>query len=529
MKKIIALAVCTAFLKISMAQVPALSSLPSASAVIFLDFDGHTVDGTSWNYDGPIFCAASGLNATQVTDVFNRVAEDYRPFNVNVTTDSAYYMAAPASTRIRAVVTTSSAWYGVAAGGVSFVGSFTWGDDSPCFVFSQLLNYNVKNISEACSHEVGHSLGLYHQASYDGNCVKTSDYNYGTGTGQTGWAPIMGVGYYQNMTVWNNGPNPYGCTNYQSDLTIITTQNGFGFRTDDFPETFAGASQQHFIAGQFSVTGIIERNTDKDMFRFTMPAPGRFRLTALPGSAGTANTGANIDLQLTIYNNAQAVIGTYNPSTLMDATIDTNLLAGNYFIRVEGRGNTYAPDYASLGKYSLQATLSNTVLALHKLLLRGTVQGDIHRLSWELEADEAVTRQVLEVSANGSSFTPATVSLFPGDRGWQGVQYASHAVYYRLQVELASGKRYYSNTILLTSAGKHGDLYLLSAIVSNTAVLIGSGNERFEIFNSNGACVYRGTTVSGATSINTGSWAAGIYYIRAVSNEIPVQLKLLKN
>ncbi|MFZ1314270.1 MAG: hypothetical protein WAR38_15500, partial [Chitinophagaceae bacterium] len=54
------------------AQVPVLSSHPSASAVLFLDFDGHTVSGTSWNYAGPIVCAPSGLDNTKITTIFNR-------------------------------------------------------------------------------------------------------------------------------------------------------------------------------------------------------------------------------------------------------------------------------------------------------------------------------------------------------------------------------------------------------------------------------------------------------------------------
>src|ERR1700754_1956001 len=81
------------------AQVPLYSSYPSASAVIFLDFDGQTVNGTSWNTTGPIFCGAADLNSTQITEIFNRVSEDYRPFNINITTDSTKYFAAPANRR----------------------------------------------------------------------------------------------------------------------------------------------------------------------------------------------------------------------------------------------------------------------------------------------------------------------------------------------------------------------------------------------------------------------------------------------
>ena len=68
----------------SKAQTPVYSSNPSAAPVIFLDFDGHTVAGTAWNYNGPIYCGGSGFDPTQITTIFNRVAEDYRPFAVNV-------------------------------------------------------------------------------------------------------------------------------------------------------------------------------------------------------------------------------------------------------------------------------------------------------------------------------------------------------------------------------------------------------------------------------------------------------------
>ena len=70
------------------AQVPVFNSYPEARPVIFLDFDGHYVTGTNWNVFGPIDCAPSNLNEQQITEVFNRVAEDYRPFNINITTDS---------------------------------------------------------------------------------------------------------------------------------------------------------------------------------------------------------------------------------------------------------------------------------------------------------------------------------------------------------------------------------------------------------------------------------------------------------
>ena len=287
----------------------------------------------------------------------------------------------------------------------SFINSFTWGDDTPCFVFSALLGYNVKNISEAASHEGGHTLGLYHQSSYDANCVKTSEYNYGQGSGEIGWAPIMGVGYYKNLTLWHNGPNAYGCTNYQSDLSIITTSNGFTFRTDDYSSTFNQATNLPFVSNQFNTNGIITQSTDQDMFKFTQPAVGRFQLAAVPYNVGTGNAGSGLDMQVTLFNSSQTLLNVFNPGILLSSVIDTVLNTGTYYLRVEGKGNINAPAYASLGSYALQGNWSISTLPLRRLELHGQMNSDRHQLSWIIDADEQVTQQVLEVSSDGRNFS----------------------------------------------------------------------------------------------------------------------------
>ena len=85
-------------------QGPKLSSLATAPATIFLDFDGQTVTSASWNGGTKFTCGASGMSDAQITEMFDRVAEDYRPFNVNVTTDSTIFLAAPLNRRIRIIV-----------------------------------------------------------------------------------------------------------------------------------------------------------------------------------------------------------------------------------------------------------------------------------------------------------------------------------------------------------------------------------------------------------------------------------------
>ncbi|MBL7739522.1 MAG: zinc-dependent metalloprotease [Chitinophagaceae bacterium] len=501
------------------AQVPLYSSHPSAAAVMFLDFDGHTVAGTSWNYNGPIVCGAAGLDNSQITEVFNRVAEDYRPFNINITTDSAKFLAAPVSQRMRVILTVSSSWYG-AAGGVAFVGSFTWGDDNPCFVFSALLNYNVKNISEATAHEAGHTLGLYHQASYDGNCNKLTDYHPGSGAGEIGWAPIMGVGYYRNMTLWNNGPNPYGCSNLQSDLDIITSgTNGFGYRTDDHGSTFAGATTISFSNNEFTTSGIIERNTDTDMFRFSMLAAGRFQLDAIPYNVGTGNTGSDLDLQVTLYDNSQTVLNIYNPGTLLSSIVDTLINPGTYFIKIEGRGNQYAPHYASLGSYSLLGrSAPGAVLPVRNIELRGHLNGDIHELNWNIDADEQVIKQVIEISGDGQTFLPLTEKA--NDlRSHSYSPYNTAAARYRLNVTFDNGRQYYSNIVAIRRNGDTPRPQLNGTLIRSNALSVNSpGIYDFTLLDINGRIITKGKLANGINNINSGHLTHGMYIIRFIGH-----------
>ncbi len=494
------------------AQAPIYSSYPSATAVIYLDFDGHWIVNTAWNVSGPFYCGDSKLSSAQITEVFNRVAEDYRPFNINITTDSTKYNAAPAAQRMRVMITDSSAWYG-SAGGVSYVGSFTWGDGTPAFVFSVLLGLNTKQISEAASHEAGHTLGLYHQSVYDVNCNKLNEYNYGQGSGEIGWAPIMGVGYYQNMTLWNNGPNSYGCNSIQSDLGVITTGNGFTYRTDDYAGTFASAYVLTISGNQFTINGVIEQNTDQDMFKFTMGSSQHFNLSAVPYNVGTGDAGSDLDMQVSLYNNSHTLLNQYNPSLLLSSSIDTNLAAGNYYLKVEGKGNIYAPNYASLGSYSLVGTMSG-VLPLHRLELHGSIINDMHQLNWIIDADEPVTDLVIEKSTDGRTFI-ALRDAPVGDRSYSYTPSDNGTIQYRLNVTFANNKQYYSNTITLRSHLNNIKPSLVSNLVSgNTVEVTSPGNFNFAVYDFHGRIMTEGKLVNGSNVINSGATGSGIYLIR---------------
>jgi hypothetical protein len=269
------------------------------------------------------------------------VTNDYSPFNVIVTTDESVYNSANMAKRTRVVITETWEWFGQ-AGGVSFIGSFTWGSNTPCFVFSSLLNYNVKTIAEACSHEAGHTIGLRHQSVYDANCVKLSEYNYGQGTGETGWAPIMGVGYNENLTLWHKGPNSISCSTIQDDIATIASV--VGFKNDDYSNTTSGAAS--LIT---SLNGAINNNSDIDFFSVNLSTTKN--ISVIPFNVGVGNAGADVDLLLKIYNSRGTLLSTIdNPNTL---DVGTTLSAGNYFVSVSTTDNLYTTRYGMLGKYSI--------------------------------------------------------------------------------------------------------------------------------------------------------------------------------
>ncbi|HBL44740.1 MAG TPA: hypothetical protein DDZ90_15240, partial [Planctomycetaceae bacterium] len=329
-----------------------LSSLPGASHTIYLDFDGHTTTGTQWNtafgtivtpaYDTDGNVGSFSLAEIEVIQrTWLRVAEDFAPFNINVTT-----AAPPVSDLIRTdasdsrwgirVVIGENTWYNL-AGGVAYVGSFNDNLDTPTYVF----NTSLIGVAEAVSHEVGHTLGLVHDGT------STEEYYAGHGGGPTGWAPIMGVGYNQDLVQWSSGEYA-DADNNEDDLNIITTQNGFGYRLDDHGNSTGTASN---VTGGMA-SGIVERNTDVDYFQFTTTG-GNVTIDPFFESP-------NLDILAILYDSSGAQIQTSNPTGALNASF-TGLAAGTYFVSIEGTGEgsvsgTGYSDYGSLGQYTVMVT-----------------------------------------------------------------------------------------------------------------------------------------------------------------------------
>jgi hypothetical protein len=346
------------------AAMPLLSSNPNATAKLFLDFNGHTTSGTAWNSNfngGAAFTTAaysvdadpnfSATEISNITEIWKRVAEDFAPFNIDVTTIDPGNMSA--ANNMRVVI--GGAWddwfeESGGAGGVAYLYSWSSSGDTPAYVFEENLgNGNAKYTAEAISHEAGHTLGLDHQSAYSGT-AKTAEYN----PGGNGWAPIMGVSYSQDLTTWHNGPNADGYNNLQDDMAVIASSgNGFGgYRSDDYGNTNAAATVLTVSGTSVSGSGIIAQNNDIDVFSFTTGA-GTINL-----NLAVASVGANLDAVLELYNSTGSLVASNNPTNTQSASISQSVAAGNYFLHVKSNGS-----YGRVGQYSISGTISDTTVS----------------------------------------------------------------------------------------------------------------------------------------------------------------------
>lgn len=527
MKKL-CLALCCLFALGSYAQVPKLESLPGMPAVVYLDFDGHYVQNAAWNSGNPINCIPGTFTPAQMTEIFKRVSEDYSIFRINITTDSTKYLAAPLTQRIRIILTKTSFFVPAGTGGISYMNSFIWGDDTPGFVFLD-ANATPKFAAEAASHEAGHSLGLAHQAVYTPDCMY-STYNAGQGSGEIGWAPIMGFSVDRTFSTWNDGQCSLDCGMLQNDISIISSKiNGGGLKGDDVPDVTTGAPGFTVTGNNIRAAGFINSKTDVDVFKLNVTQQSKLYLEGLPPATTGGQVYGNLDIMLKLMNASGTVIKTYNYTDSLKARIDTTLNTGTYYIAVDGVGNmNVSSDYGSLGDYDLTGTLVSTAsLPIYNMNLNGSVNtSQQHTLNWNIEADEPLRTIELQYAADGVRFSRLT-NPATKNGSFTFNPFINGTVYYRLVAWLRDGSSKTSSVITLRSEQRK-PVEVLNNQASSELLVGSTGTYRYEIYDLSGRIVNRGTLNNGLNKIPVEATHRGMYIFKGFNSTESVSERFLK-
>ena len=316
--------------------------------MIYCDFDGETINQPDWSAN-TITAVPSGLSNLQIASIMQMVAEDFAPFDVNVTNVRSVFDNTDSDKRVMVISTpTDDAQPG--SGGVAFLDSFI--DDLVCWNFN--LN-NTISAADTISHEVGHTLNLEHDGYQDSE--GREEYYDGHSAGKEFWVPIMGSAYSPTISQWSKGE--YFNANQTEDDLVIMSQHGISFKTDDFGNSSDTAHTITLDQQIITLDGIINQRNDIDVFTIEFTDLGQIRFETVVGSLST-----NLDVRMRVYDSSSGLLIDYDSEETKKAGADLTLQAGTYQVWIEGDSNgspnsnppTGWTDYGSLGPYTLTLT-----------------------------------------------------------------------------------------------------------------------------------------------------------------------------
>ena len=319
--------------------------------------------------------AFSDAERRLVQKIWQRVAEDFAPFDVDVTTEQ------PALERISRASAEDQvygmdvlfallmeSWNIPGSAGFGMPGAFSAnspGADSmkPSLVFYTTDVINARTLADSATREVGITLGLRTDVQ---GC--NGEPYAGQGDSEVnGWAPIMGElserplrqfdkGEYANPGICGEGAVP------PQDDFIVMQGAGLSLRADEAGNTTGTASWLPVTssAGRSAASfgGVIASADDTDVFYLDAGA-GVLDITVEP-----APLGPNADLELTLRNSAGNVVQVNKPIQNLGAAINVSVGApGRYFLEVKGGGEgdpllTGYSNYGSVGAYELAGSFA---------------------------------------------------------------------------------------------------------------------------------------------------------------------------
>eukprot|EP00049_Salpingoeca_infusionum_P007613 m.123813 g.123813 ORF g.123813 m.123813 type:complete len:785 (-) comp13761_c0_seq2:80-2434(-) len=355
-------------------QAPIFHSNPGAMHTIVLNFNGYnhlqadsgngwpTFHARSFSLDRDPQCLTQTEQAF-IEDVWQRVAEDFRPFDVDVTTE--VNVPLPPST-IHTLITshrTADETYMPkhAKVGASFVGAWNLPDAHeylPVLVYFTNIDRERSDIvADATSHQLGHLFGLNHDGSLS-SYLEKGDQNP---SDPSSFGPIMGNPIDNSQTQWSRGDYPEA-TNKQNDMAILG--QALGFRQDEDLNTASSARRLTVpSSGKASLQGVITSHNDIDYITFRVRDTLKVSVTAVPTGAlnPSLTAGNNLDIKMSLKDQSFTLLAESFPTHDPSASIEMTLRSGTYLVQLQGDADprgTAGSNYGSVGQYTLDIIMA---------------------------------------------------------------------------------------------------------------------------------------------------------------------------
>lgn len=362
-------------------SAPSFQSNPLADVRLFLDFNGHIVsndeivsqraDGIDQPFYVPVYDTDgdktnfSAAEEAEMEEIFRRVAEDFAPFDVNVTTFDPFSYANEEGLLI--AIGGDGSWLGAPASiGPGFVELDTFNsgdDDNNAITFAENLS-SPKEVALEASAYIAASMGIERAFDYSVNPAVPL-------AGQPAFGPIGGDSVNSLRDIFMQVAGASNPTPQDPLAEINSAKNRIVYRADDHGDSAAAATPINVGPADEVLTGIIG-NADEDWFSFnTLASNARIDITGLDltidsqgNPTGITNPGANLDPIITLF--ADTGLGTLtqvdidgdfpavanpndsNPASLK-AGFNAAIPAGRYYLRVSTRG-----EYGNMGQYTVR-------------------------------------------------------------------------------------------------------------------------------------------------------------------------------
>lgn len=364
---------------------PTLNSRTVATDTLYLDFDSYTSPpGMPDVWSGGLGTTASAFNFSPsanngnafidnagtfspaerlaIRNIWSIVSEDYAPYNINVSTVEP--MAFTDGVAFRQVITNTgpviidptvastalgtAKLNGYASGGATDNVGFTFASNFADFGGGASGEIAAKSVERGntSSQQFGRALGLRNYASGGMGSPPLATPPQPNGIMAE---PDLGL----NRETFSAATNDAGASQVDSG-TISGPSNTFGLIIDEHGDTTATATaltpDPAGNGSSYVGTGLIRQESDIDYFSFIVG--GNTTITI-----DVDDFAGNLDATLTLFDSNGMMIGSpTNLANSLDATINTNLPDGTYFIAVSG--GTVA---GNVGRYTVNITSSVTL------------------------------------------------------------------------------------------------------------------------------------------------------------------------